>query len=257
MADFRIGCQTITWGEKQRERFPEVFAQIASGGFAGVEIGFRHLRETSPPQLKEMLQANGLVLAASHVGGNLFDADQATRERGLLDDALEYLQAMGTELLLYSGLRYHDDAQFGRDLTMLNRAAEECRERGIKLLYHNHNWEFADNGRVIDALVNDADPHLGFCPDIGWVMKGGAEIEALLDRVKARIGALHFKDFATTGPAVDTVILGEGVAPLREAADWARRNLSGLWMIAEQDNADAPLPEVAAKNAAYLKQLLD
>lgn len=255
MKAFPIACQTITWGPAQKAHFPQVFTEVEAAGFTGVEIGFRHIRETPPSVLQQMLARENLVLAASHVGGNLFDPAQADAERAILDEALDYLQAMGTKLLMYSGLRYKDDTQLAHDLGLLNRAAENCRAQGISLLYHNHNWEFADEGKVIRALIRDGE--FGFCPDVGWVMKGRWEITDFLDSICGRVGAIHFKDFATSGPAVDTVPLGQGVAPLKEAADWIRRNTSGLWVIAEQDNADIPPAEAAAINAEFLKRVAE
>jgi len=257
MTNFPIACQTITWGGGQKEIFPEVFAQVASAGFAGVEIGFRHIRETPPSKLMDMLNAEGLTLAASHVGGNLFDAEQANQERGILEEVIEYLGATGTGLLMYSGLRYESDEQLAQGVRMLNRAAEVCASRGIKLLYHNHAFEFADEGKVIEALLSDDCDALGFCPDIGWVMKGGEDAVQFLDKVKAKLGAVHFKEFATDGPGCDTVILGKGIVPLAASAEWLKKNTGGMWVIAEQDNADVPPGEAAAGNAAYLKSLFE
>lgn len=256
MSSFPIACQTITWGENQCERFPEVFAEIAAGGFDGVEIGFRHIRAIPPADLREMLGQSNLALAASHVGGNLENTDQASGERKILDEVLAYLEAMGTQNLMYSGLRFADEAQFASDLEMLNRSAAECARRGVRLLYHNHDWEFADGGRVINALLESASDQIGFCPDVGWVMKGGGNAVEFLQAAKCRIGAVHFKDFATRGQGCDTVLLGDGVAPLAEAAEWVKANVEGLWMIAEQDIADVPTAQVAESNGAFLKQAL-
>lgn len=257
VSKFPIACQTITFGEKQKEMFPEVFAQVSKAGFQAVEIGFRHIKETPPAKLKEMLAAEGLVLAASHVGGNLFDDHQASHERGILDEVIDYLSATGTKLLMYSGLRYQSDVQLAEGIDMLNRAAEKCAASGIRLLYHNHDFEFANDGKVIKALLSDGCDALGFCPDMGWVMKGGDVAVEFLDKVKARLGAIHFKDFATNNPGCDTVILGTGVAPLAESAGWLKANTDGMWVIAEQDNADVPAGEAAAANAAYLKSLFE
>ncbi len=144
---------------------------------------------------------------------------------------------------------------------MLNRGAQNARARGVSLLYHNHDFEFASEGRAVNALLNDTVDALGWCPDIGWLMKGGVDVPEFLDGIKDRIGAVHFKDFATDGSAAerkcDTVELGEGVAPLDETAEWLKRNKSGLWVIAEQDNASIPAREAAAKNAAYLKRVME
>lgn len=253
----RIACQTITWGEEQRHHFPAVFAEVAAAGYEGVEIGFRHIRTTPPETLRGLLDQNALVLAASHIGGNLEDPAQADAERSVLDEVLAYLDALGCGLLMYSGLRYNNDEQFATDFARLNRAALRCQEACVRLLYHNHDWEFADaDGRVAEALLTQADPALGFCPDIGWVQKGGADVPAFLDRAKARIGAIHFKDFAGPERTVDTVVLGEGIAPLPYAAEWMQKNMpAGSWAIAEQDRADLPAAEAATRNARYLKGL--
>lgn len=255
MDTFPIACQTITWGNEQSTFLPRVFDEVKAAGYAGVEIGFRHVRHLRPDDLDDMLREGDPALSALHIGGNLFDRAQADRECTALDEALLFLTALGCNNLIYSGLCYQDDVQFARDFTNLNTAAEECYSRGVRLLYHNHNWEFESDARVIRALVEKGSPHLEFCPDIGWVMKGGWEITDFLNEIKGRIGVIHFKDFATDSPGCDTVILGTGVAPLEEAAEWVKENTHGMWVIAEQDNADIPPSEAAAKNAQFLKSL--
>lgn len=258
MKGIKLGCQSITWGESQSADFPKVFAEAAAAGFAGLEIGFRHIQKTAPDELKRLLGARGLTLLGTHVGGNLVDASQAAGERNMLDQTLEYLQRMDASLLMYSGLRYQSDSQFQRDLEMLRWAAKRCEDRGIRLLYHNHNWEFADDGRIINALIEKTN--VGFCPDIGWVARGGQDVLALLNRIKSRVGAVHFKDFPP-GPAdskvVDPVLLGQGVAPLAQAARWAKEHVPDVWMIAEQDSADQPAAQAVRRNGAYLRRIFD
>ncbi len=257
MSNETFACQTITFGENQKQEFPAVFAAVAEAGYTGVEIGFRHLQDLLPEQVQDLLDRAGLRLAASHVGGNLEDAAQADGERAILETVLDYLAPIGTRLLMYSGLRYESAAQFDRDLAMLNRSAERCRARGVHLLYHNHNWEFADGARVMDGLLERGSEALGLCPDLGWVHQGGADVVSFLDRAKSRIGAVHFKDFATRDPGLDTVILGTGCAPLRAAAAWLQANTDGLWMIAEQDKYDGPPAAAAAANAHFLTETFE
>ena len=103
--------------------------------------------------------------------------------------------------------------------------------------------------------MDKGSQELGFCPDVGWVMKGGWRIAPFLERIKGRLYAIHFKDFATDGPGCDTVVLGTGVAPLSEAADWIKANTGGMWVVAEQDTADIAPGEAATENAAFLNIL--
>jgi sugar phosphate isomerase/epimerase len=254
----KLGCQTITFGENQRERFDEVFAAVAAGGFSGVEIGFRHIRPIAPAKLDELLRRHDLVLLASHVGGNLFDAGGASQERSLIEQVLDYLSQTRTALLMYSGLRFNNAEQFANDLASLNRAADACAKRGVRLLYHNHDWEFADGGRVMNALLAGASPNLGLCPDLGWIMKGGGDVLEFLARIHQRLGAIHFKDFATRAPAsagIDTCLLGQGVAPLREAGKWLRQNTPDVWVIAEQDQANVPAEQAVGANGRFLASI--
>ena len=91
----RAGCQTITWGEGQREFLPAVFSEAASAGYAGVEVGFRHLRNNAPEHLSTLLDNNGLLLFASHIVGNLEDYAQADAESPFRDKRLKDVEFAG------------------------------------------------------------------------------------------------------------------------------------------------------------------
>ena len=156
---------------------------------------------------------------------------------------------------MYSGLHYEDERQFGRDLEALNRAAEQCARQEIRLCYHNHYWEMEDEASIMKKLLSEAAPELGFCPDIGWIVKGGAELFGMLNLLKDRIGLVHFKDFAsTTAGVVDTVEFGEGIVPLAHAVDWVRVNLPDVWSVAEQDRSNLAPAEAVRRNAAFLRK---
>ncbi len=257
----KCACQTITWGDNQAERFDRIFASVRQAGFEGVEIGFRHIQGVPPDRLKTQLAEHGLVLAASHIGGNLENVGQAGNERGMLDDVLDYLTEVGAGLLMYSGLNGPSPEAVRGDMAMLGRAAERAALRGIRLLYHNHHWEFLNRG-IMDALLADC-PTLGLCPDIGWLYRAGVDVVAFLQANAARIGAVHFKDFASQGDGtvsfnMDTVPLGAGKVPLREVAAWLRAQPARpapLWMIAEQDRHDGNVEDAIAINGRFLMQM--
>ncbi len=251
--NFRIACQTISWGDKQHERFPAVFAEIAAAGFTGVEIGYRRLEQAAVADMRRFLADAGLELVASHIGGNLSDQAQARGEWDALDRVLDRLAELKAGRLMFSGLRHQgDNEKFARELDTYLRASEHCRERGVELLYHNHDWEFLNGGKVFAAL--NAAAAARFCPDVGWFLKGQVGARATLDRLNGRLGAVHFKDFATAAPGVvDPLPLGEGIAPLAEAAAWLREHVTKpMWVIAEQDATTLPTAEMARRNAEFL-----
>ncbi len=256
----RIGCQTITFGDDQRDRFEWVFSSVREAGYDGVEIGYRRIAGYDFGRLKELLAASSLELFASHIGGNLDDSSQAAEERALVDTILDDLDKLDVGTLMYSGLSFESAEQFERDLAAVDRYARMAADRGIRLLYHNHNWEILDDARVLRALLDCTGEHLGFCPDVGWIFKGGLPVCDVLGMLEGRIGAVHFKDFASksAGEApedLDTVEFGRGAAPLRDAAGWVSEHAPGVWVVAEQDVSSLPPAEAVKRNATYLESL--
>ncbi len=261
MRSIRTACQTITWGNEQSRNFPEVFSAVANAGFQGVEIGWRHLQATKPESLKKELLRFGLELAGSHIGGNLEDLAQAGSEKSMLTKVLDYLEEIECSTLMYSGFGYGTNDELTcslkKDLESLAQAADTCAARGVRLLYHNHNWEFAQAWRIMETIFSAPIPNLGFCPDIGWLAKAHVEVRTFLDRLRGRIGMMHFKDFASLDEKkVDTVELGTGVADLNTAANWLKTNIKGeIWVAAEQDVSSIGPEKSAGINAEYLKNI--
>lgn len=254
----RRACQTITWGADQSERFDEIFSIVAAAGFQGVEIGYRHIQNVLPEQLNALLSKHGLTLSATHVGGNLEDLGQAGEERSVLDEVMDYLEAIGVCQLLYSGLKGSSVDAVSEEIAMVGRSAKKAASRGIRLLYHNHNWEYCGSG-IMEALLAEAPPELGLCPDIGWLMRAGVDVQEFLNANQERIGAIHFKDFATVDSSeLDTVPLGCGVAPLHETAAWIRDTCNleadSVWVVAEQDRHAGPVEEAIEINGQFLRK---
>lgn len=260
MRHLKSACQTIIWGDGQDQKFPEIFSVIADAGYQGVEIGWRRLQSIPPENLKRMLDAATLELSAIHIGGNLEDLTQAGQEKSMIDQILFYLKETGCSKLLYSGFSYKADSELDKllekDLKAISKAVETCSESGIKLLYHNHNWEFAQSWRIMKKIISAPLPSLGFCPDIGWLAKAHVNAIEFLDTIKDRLGMVHFKDFASFDDKVDPVELGTGIADLKGTINWLRKNVkTGMWIVAEQDISLIGPEKSAGLNAAYLKNV--
>jgi sugar phosphate isomerase/epimerase len=254
--DVRIGLQTITWGDPQNEIMDEVLSSAARSGYDGVEIGWRRIAATGVERLGSLLTDNGLQLLGSHAGGNLVDARQAESERRQIDCILDAIVALDAPLLMYSGLKYQDKPRLSADIDMLNATARRCRESGVSLLYHNHDFEFDHDGAVFDALIHETTGDVGFCPDVGWLYKTGRDCIDVLEVMRDRLQAVHFKDFRSADPhARDFCCLGEGEVPLEQVAEWIKA-LPGdeIWVTAEQDTHDGPPAEAVYRNAEFMKR---
>jgi sugar phosphate isomerase/epimerase len=139
-------------------------------------------------------------------------------------------------------------------------------EAGIRFGYHLHGFEFGpgelDGETLLDSMMRLCDPkHVCFEMDVFWVVHGGADPLALLQRYPDRWVALHIKDirkgaptgFRTGGaPATDKVVVGRG------AIDWQvliaeARKLGIVHYILEEESL-TPLVNIPL-SLEYLREL--
>lgn len=76
---------------------------------------------------------------------------------------------------------------------------------GLALAWHNHDFEYApttNGSRPIDLILEHA-PSIGWEADIAWMVRGGADPCAELQRYTGRVPACHVKDLAAPGTARD------------------------------------------------------
>jgi sugar phosphate isomerase/epimerase len=152
--------------------------------------------------LRTLLEANGLRVPISHIGGALTN----TAEIGSI------AKALGVETLVvalpseFSGQRdgrftmvpAESRAQLDALAAKLDRAGREYREQGLRFGYHNHHIEFTpvDGVTPYDYLMSHTDPALVKIElDIGWLAYAGQDPVAYLERHAGRVIACHLKDY--------------------------------------------------------------
>jgi len=128
---------------------------------------------------------------------------------------------------------------FARDL---NRAGRMARDAGLKLGYHNHNWEFFrltdDPSRTAyDVLTDTTDPDLVHLElDLFWVTRGARDPVDVIKQNKGRVLQYHVKDMNQAGSFEDP---GQGLI------DFARifrhsKEAGVVEYIVERDDAGTP-----------------
>lgn len=140
----------------------------------------------------------------------------------------------------------------------LGEGAAKVRAAGLKVAWHNHDFEFMtlpDGSRPIEHIFAAAGPDVGFEIDIAWVARGGADPAAELTRFADRIVAIQPKDTAPLGTKVDDgwTATGDGII------DW--KALWPLWLktkadqiVVEHDNP-SDWRVFAKRSLDYLKGL--
>ena len=74
-------------------------------------------------------------------------------------------------------------------------------QNGKRLMYHNHQYEFAKlpGGQTMFSYIAEKTGDLlGFTVDTYWVQYGGLDPAEFISELKGRVPCVHFKDYAIT-----------------------------------------------------------
>jgi sugar phosphate isomerase/epimerase len=247
MRNDQIALQLYTLRRLAAVDLPGTLQAVAAAGFRAVELA--GLPETSPGELARLLHQAGLRVVAAHesIEGLRADANAVADRLAEVGCSRAIVPWMPE-----SDRRTADDVRrFAADL---GGFARTLTERGIRLGYHNHSFEFPelDGTTVWDVLLAELPPEVELELDVYWVSVGGrdpvAEIRATADRVRL----LHMKDRAAGAEPHDAPP-GEGTLPFPAIVE-AGRSAGVEWYIVEQDEPKDPLEDVA-RGLRYLESL--
>lgn len=251
-AGLPIGIQLYTLGPAAAVDLDASLKALADIGYRTVELpGFLG---KSPADIKAALDRAGLTCPSVHIqprgrGGAdpTLDGDPGKLAAALhtvgakaavapicfFPDRLELRPQAGEDMggmlrRLVSQMTADDwklNAQF------LNTRAEALRKEGLKVGYHNHNFEFLPLGSTTgqEILLKETDPDLvTFEVDVGWVAAAGHDPAALIARHKGRFTMMHVKDIKpSTKPnfalAMDPTEVGSGAIDWKALLPAARR----------------------------------
>ncbi len=180
---------------------------VADIGYAYIEAagyGEGKFYGMEPAAFKAYLDSLGLTPKSTHMGGvTLENADQQIADTKAA--GFEYfvipVPPMGMFTFGPDGMGMKGTKE--ELLSALKTIGEKCSNAGLKLLYHNHDFEFkpmADGTILTDYILENTDPaHVNFQMDLFWVTKAGADPLAYFEKYPGRFKAWHVKDMNTDG----------------------------------------------------------
>jgi sugar phosphate isomerase/epimerase len=165
---------------------PATLGRLASLGFTHVEP-YDILSDTEG--LASALESSGLRATTAH--SKITELDR--------DAVLAAAARLGVETVIVPWVRPDSIAApegVSALAAAINAAAAVAAERGIRVGYHNHDFEFAqkiDGVPVYELLVEQLDPSVVLELDTYWAAVGGADVTELIPRLGDRIRFLHVK----------------------------------------------------------------
>lgn len=257
-----VGLQLYSLRDQLPKDVKGVIANVAKAGYKEVEtFGFNKQTGYWGLQGKDfgqLLKDNGLSTPSGHYG-----LDQYFGE-GKTDDLKAYIEVantIGQTYIIIPSLNHNfiktvDDCKAVAE--KMNKIAEICKTSGLKLGYHNHNFEWQPVGDTTfyDVVLNNTDPKLvNMEMDIYWVVRAGQDPVAIFEKHPGRFTFVHIKDRDKTNGELNTEI-GNGNIDFKTILSKAK--LGGIkHFIVEQENYTNIDPYVSiTQSASYLKNTL-
>jgi sugar phosphate isomerase/epimerase len=254
--------------------FDGTLAQVAGAGYRYVELALASSYGKTASQFKASLDKAGLTAVSAHVPYRDMTADP--------DKVIGFHIEIGCKFIVIPFLA-PEDRSTGPNYEAVKKTIAKLGEitntLGAVLLYHNHEFEFADyKGKyALDDLYDSVPAHLLQTEiDVCWAKVGGVDPAQYILKYKGRSPVVHLKDFdpsqggtikaeydligeaqkARQGGSFPFRAVGRGIQnipAILKAADEA----GAKWLVVEQD---LPTPgktpiECAKDSLQYLKKL--
>lgn len=202
-------------------------AGYADGKFYGME----------PAAFKSYLDSLGIYAKSTHMGGVTLDN---------ADEQIAATKAAGIEYFVIPvppmGMFTFGPAGMGMKGTpaelvnVLKTIGAKCSAAGLKLLYHNHDFEFiamADGTILTDYILENTDPaDVNYQMDLFWVTKAGVDPLTYFEKYPGRFKAWHVKDMNDSSQFAP---VGTGNIDFKRIL--AAKDQSGMeYYLVEQDN---------------------
>ncbi|WP_282132269.1 sugar phosphate isomerase/epimerase family protein [Cellulophaga baltica] len=214
---------------------------VSDAGYKNIEAaGYSQGKfyNMSPIDFKALLDSLELVPISTH-------HSDVTLENA--DAMMADVKAAGFEYFVVPippmGLFHYDDATSTMSMTggaenltkIINTLGEKAHAAGLKLLYHNHDFEFKKDAAgivPIEYMLEHTDPKfVNFQMDLFWVTKAGADPLAYFEKYPGRFKIWHVKDMDEQGRFAPV-----GTGTIDFAKILAKKDLSGMeYYMVEQD----------------------
>jgi len=215
-----VALQLYTVRDFATKDLPGTLSKVKAMGYDAVELAGMYGLE--PGAFKQQLDAAGLKAVSAHVPFKAFEED--------MDGTVAVYNALGCKVLGIPHLSPEDlpgGPNFENSKAVIQKAAALCKEQGMILAYHNHDFEFETlpcGTFVLDALFAETPAdQLQAQLDTGWVTVAGQDPVSYIQKYTGRCPAVHLKDVISVDGAGKTVELLGSANKLESGAKYEDR----------------------------------
>ena len=166
----------------------------------------------------------------------------------MLDDTFEYAKRANVKLIVAGA----------PDEKLLPYIDKKVKEYDFKFAIHNHGPGDPKypNAKSIWDKVNDFDPRIGMCLDIGHNVRTGADLVADLKKYHKRIFDIHIKDVTAADKEGTEIEIGRGIIDIPTFVKTLRKvKYNGACSLEHEKDMRDPLAGIA-ESIGYFKGVM-
>jgi sugar phosphate isomerase/epimerase len=261
-----IGLQLYSVKDVIEKDLEGTLKQLAAIGYTEIESypGAKgHYFGREAKDFAQMTQALGLNLVSSHFGSGTREGKPGDWRQATMLQNFEELAAKAAETgqkyitcsSLHESLRKTKD-DLKRTAELFNQTGEKAKKAGLQFAYHNHAFEFEQVGDVMmyDFLLENTDPELvKYELDMYWVVAGGKDPVAYLEKYPNRFPLCHVKDMDKQDKTKNTEV-GSGSIDYQKILGVAKANGMQHYLV-EQESFTRPSIESMGISYNHLAKL--
>lgn len=239
--ELKIGVAGFTFREFNLD---ETLHMLQKMGVKYMSVKDFHLPQSST---SEQMEAFKTKLAEAGVNGYTLGPIYLKTEADV-DRTFEYVKRYGADMFI--GVPTYE---------LLPYINEKVKAYDIRMAIHTHGPDiqlFPDAADVM-AHVQELDPRIGICIDLGHTARFGASCVQDLKKYKERIFDIHIKDETAASKEGQTCEMGRGIMDIPAIVKTLRKiGYTGVCSLEFEKDGKNPFPGVA-ESIGYLRGVCD
>lgn len=240
-----IGIQLYTLKDLIPKDPKGVMTKLAELGYKEIETYGYKESKIFGMEFKEFGKLSkdlGLKIVSGHYGMDMVRGDW---ERAVAD-----AKSIGQEYMIVAWLNEKDRAPetIKSVCNEMNKAGEICKKYGVRMGYHNHDFEFkAIEGKILyDVMLTELDPkYVGQEMDIYWVVYAGHDPVKYFEKYPGRFEQWHVKDMDKED-SKNNADVGTGTIDFKELFAKAKQSGMKHFYIEQETFKGSPIDSVKA-----------
>jgi len=233
----KIGIQLYTLRDVIFKDVEGTLKQVAGWGYQELELfGYRDGKVFGKPvsEFKKMVKDLGMSIPSGHYATGLVNPAVGPAPVGTLsngwEQAVNDAKILGQEYMLVAYLQKDERKtldDYKKVCELINKNAEVCKKSGIKIGYHNHDFEFDPiDGQVpYELMMKELDPNVSMELDLYWTIYANHDPLKLIAQYPGRFNQWHVKDMRKDDRKLNADV---GTGSIDFKAIFAKANEAGL-----------------------------